>query len=103
MYLCNMYNIFFRDNTTKSLLNIDILDNLWLPEFFIYDLKYFEKKKTIKSQDSLRVFKTKGTHGSDLVVQIKYLLDTFDKTTPIYTFIILCLFHKSILTNFHLH
>lgn len=54
-----------RENITKSFLNIDILDKLWVPEFYIFDLKYFEKKKTIKSQDSVLVFKTKGTHGSD--------------------------------------
>ena len=59
-----------RENITKSFLNIDILDKLWVPEFYIFDLKYFEKKKTIKSQDSVLVFKTKGTRGSDLLRDI---------------------------------
>ena len=49
-------------------LNIDILDNLWLPEFYIHDLKYFEKKKTIKSQDSLLVFKTQESN----LIKIQY-------------------------------
>ena len=59
--------LFSRENTPDIVtLGHDFLQNIWLPEFYIYDLKTFKVKKTLKVQDGIEIQKS---NSNDIVIQ----------------------------------
>ena len=57
----------YRENTPDIVtLGHDFLQNIWLPEFYIYDLKTFKVKKTLKVQDGIEI---QMSNSNDVVIQ----------------------------------
>ena len=67
MFDLNIQRFSHRENTPEIVtLGHDFLQNIWLPDFYIYDLKTFKVKETLKTQDGIEIQKT---NSNDVVIQ----------------------------------
>ena len=53
----------------KIFLNTDFLDQIWIPDLYVYDLEWFGKRKTILDLDGIKVNKKTGPNSNyDVIV-----------------------------------